>query len=130
MVHCVASQFQSGDHVLEACPKVPSKIPEVWGPSGWFFLHVMAANYPTEPDAEYTNACSSFVSSLPYMLPCGDCGKHLQKLVRETDLAHVCATRDNLHSFVSEAHNKVNVRNGKDPQTCELSRWLEVPLCR
>ena len=129
MFHCVPSSRVSGMHVAEVCPRVPSKTPEVWGPSGWFMMHVMAANYPNEPSSEYRTACSDFLQSLPYMLPCGECGKHLQEYVQNIDIPKSCASKDSLHEFVNAVHDSVNQRKGKALGRQPTDQWDRIPLC-
>ena len=42
----------------------------VWGPTMWFFLHTMAANYPVTPTAAQRRDHVKFLGSLGAVLPC------------------------------------------------------------
>lgn len=91
--------------------------PEVWGPSAWKFLHIVAISYPIDPsDAQKQNA-KNFIMSLPMMLPCEECSRNCQKYVLENlerdGLSYATSCREGLFKFFWELHNKVNKRNNK-----------------
>jgi hypothetical protein len=95
-------------------PNVSTGEPVIFGPPVWKSLHIMAENYPTQPNQKHQTNCVKFVSALPYMLPCSDCGSHLLKEEQAIqNLPAVCSSRSNLRSFFVEAHNNVNKHLGK-----------------
>ena len=95
-------------------PNVATGEPVIFGPPLWKSLHIMAENYPTQPNQKQQTNCVNFVSALPYMLPCEDCGSHLLKEEQSIqNLPTVCSSRSNLRSFFVDAHNNVNKHLGK-----------------
>ena len=85
--------------------------PLVWGPTVWASLHMMAENYPKHANQPHQAACHRFLSSLPYMLPCGECGYHFRDYERaasQHNFQQECAGRDQLRRYLVEAHNQVN----------------------
>jgi len=95
-------------------PQVSTGEPVIFGPPVWKSLHIMAENYPIQPDKKHQTNCTNFVSALPYMLPCGDCGSHLLKEEQAIqNLPAVCSSRSKLRSFFVDAHNNVNKHLGK-----------------
>eukprot|EP00941_MAST-03F_sp_MAST-3F-sp1_P005355 g5355.t1 len=100
------------------CTVVSSAEPTVWGPIAWSMLHTMAAHYPkSNPNEAHISGCVNFITGLPYMLPCGECGFHLLKELENypTSLRRACSSRYNLAQFFVDAHN-------------DVSRHLEKPL--
>jgi len=100
---------------MKKCPEVKSSEPTVWGPISWHFLHTMSVNFPLMPNPKHQEGCRKFMEGLPYMLPCGDCGRHLQQTFSEDPghLIDACSSRDKLAAFVVAIHNDVNSKLGK-----------------
>lgn len=51
--------------------------PKLWGPTFWTVLHWVTIGYPDSPSEKVQEAALSFLSSLPYLLPCKICREHL-----------------------------------------------------
>ena len=97
---------------------VRSKDQLIWGPTTWATLHTMAENYPRNPKQAHQEGCQQFLSGLPYMLPCGECGYHLRDFEAESESDHfqeICSGRQQLRKFFVDSHNQVN-REQKYPK--------------
>lgn len=74
--------------------------PRYWGKSGWIFLNSIALTYkPEHKDKYYT-----FITQLPWILPCDSCGENLKKNIHSLENA-----LDSKESFLTWL---LNVRNG------------------
>jgi hypothetical protein len=125
--------------------------PRIFGPIIWPGLHIMAQNYPENPNKYHKQGCKKFLAGLPFMLPCADCGSHLLKSElygegedtmeaksnpknqkqRMKNMYNACSSRYNLSEFLVEAHNKVNENNGKPTWTGEQAKnfYSKMPAC-
>ncbi|KAI8929986.1 ERV/ALR sulfhydryl oxidase domain-containing protein [Entophlyctis helioformis] len=101
------------------CPPDSSEL----GIATWTFLHTMAAYYPATPTKDDRESMRSFLSALGRFYPCGYCASHLREYTR----THPPALNSNkaLSKWFCQAHNEVNVRQGKPVFDCEtvLERW-------
>ena len=78
-------------------------------------FHLIAAGYHTPngtdlngiPPAIYKINAKKFIESLPFMIPCGDCGFHLHQFIQTRNLDEDIRTKDNFIRFFVEAHNNV-----------------------
>ena len=109
------------------CGVVESGDPRVFGPPTWETLHLMAQNYPENPNQVTVKHCKNFVNAVPYMLPCSQCGYHFQKFLdeyikRKGDIYH---TRDTLVTFFVEAHNDVSKHTHPDQAPWTVSRAVQ-----
>ena len=109
--------------------------PRVFGPIIWQSLHIMAQNYPDEPNSETRQQCQAFIKSLPYMLPCSHCGKHLQEFINDYQQKQIpiCDNQASLIKFFVEAHNNVSSHTNPDrkPWTVEeaLQTYASKDVC-
>lgn len=113
------------------CPKKGSFNPRVWGPPTWYTLHLMGENYPKKPNKEHIKACHNFMTGLPYMLPCGECGYHLKEFEKGMNYKKECGSRKNLRKFLLKAHNNIN-KHEKKPiwNVTEVEdQYSSVPFC-
>eukprot|EP00966_Prymnesium_polylepis_P083772 1940047-Prymnesium_polylepis.1 len=68
----------------------------------------MAQNFPTTPNNATRQSCSSFLSGLPYMLPCSHCGFHLWHFLSQTDAHGACGSQAGVVALLVGAHNAVS----------------------
>ena len=125
----------------DICPLKDSGSPLIFGPLIWPALHVIAENYPENPNEEYKKHCYNFLKGLPYMLPCPYCGNHLlnEETTRkgqlgdhlDENLKKAALSRNNLRDFLVEAHNNVNKHNNKEEWTSDKVKnyYKEIPAC-
>jgi hypothetical protein len=95
------------------------------GTAGWTLLHTMAANYAEAPTAQQRRRIEVFLHALGDLYPCPVCAAHFRQHTVEHPIAS--ASRGSLSLWLCEAHNEVNVRNGKEPFYCDLG-VLDVPF--
>lgn len=89
--------------------------PEIWGSSGWRFIHSVALAYPIEPTEEDKENYKKFFESIPKVLPCSICGEHFQEKLDTMPL--ILDTKKDLWEWTVDAHNQVNKENGKKELT-------------
>ena len=127
----ISSTVTGGSGYEEMCLAYSSSLPEVFGPPMWWFLHTTAATYPTSPDLERRAECTSFLRSLPGMIPCAKCGEHLRDELMHRDTAAACTNRESLAQMWCDIHNNVNIRTGKALMDCSvvIEEYAMVPIC-
>ena len=95
----------------------------IFGPYLWISFHLIAENYPDTPNLATQNAAMKFISGIPWMLPCSDCGFHFKDYLDneylpeieslENKLHIISSSRDELIKFFVEAHNNVTEHTNK-----------------
>jgi hypothetical protein len=84
-----------------------------WGPAGWNILHAMAHTVPDSLSAQERVRLRRFLLDFAHYLPCRICSKHFAEFVRVRATDNVLSTRKGVVRFLFDAHNGVNIRNGK-----------------
>ena len=128
---CYPSSNFMGPIYSKFCPKRNTGHPTIFGPPIWTSLHIIAENYPKNPNKDHIKGCQSFLQGLPYMLPCGHCGYHLKKYEKGENFNKNCNSRINLRKFIVNAHNNVNKHEGKPLWTTKEAEevYAETPAC-
>jgi len=89
--------------------------PDVWGPHGWKFIHMIALAYSTNPTEEQRKNYKEFFTVLQHVLPCSLCANNYKRHITEelplTD--EVLKDRDSLSKWLIDIHNLVNKETGK-----------------
>ena len=110
------------------CGRLSQGDPRVFGPETWKTLHRFSAFYPQAPNDAAKEGCKNFMLGLPYLIPCGHCGHHLQEFVADNDrlagqnndekcrgtctsLEQSCSNREGLVDLIRRAHDNVNANN-------------------
>ena len=94
--------------------------PTTWGPSGWVFIHYVTLSYPNNPSPETYKNFYNFFSNVQKILPCEMCRHHFKEWMDMNPLSEALTSQDELVKWAFNAHNRVNVMNGKKPMD-----WLE-----
>ena len=88
--------------------------PDIWGPYGWKFIHMITAGYPLNPTDEEKNNYLNFFLSLSDVLPCSICGNHFKQNLNIYPLDdEALSSRENLMRWSINMHNQVNIINKK-----------------
>ena len=107
---CIPAKQPTADNPCHP-PKRSTADPLVFGPYLWTAFHLIAAGYLTpngkHPPEIYRINAKKFIQSLPFMIPCGDCGFHLHEFLKTRDLEKDTRTKENFIRFFVEAHNNV-----------------------
>ena len=101
--------------------------PELWGPSMWFMVHLIAATYPDNPSAADKASYAAFFKSLQNVLPCPGCAKGYQTIIstEPTKLnARVFGSREALFKWTVDVHNRVNAKL-KKPVHSDWRAWYK-----
>ena len=97
------------------------------GQAGWTLLHTMAANFPDEPTKQQQTRVESFLAALGFLYPCKLCAAHFRGYQQQHAIAS--RSRETLSMWLCDAHNEVNVRNGKESFYCDMgvldARWKD-----
>ena len=93
--------------------------PEVWGPSMWFLMHLVAATFPLSPTSNDKARYTDFFTSLQAVLPCEGCRRGYNAILT-TDptrlTPRVLSSREALFKWTVDVHNRVNAKLGKPVQ--------------
>jgi FAD-linked sulfhydryl oxidase len=89
--------------------------PQVWGPSMWKLMHVIALTYPDHPTRQDMRDFATFFTSLQNVLPCEGCRKGYARLIggRYPLSSGVLSSRASLFNWTVDVHNAVNEKVGK-----------------
>ena len=98
--------------------------PEIWGPHYWFVLHTISLNYPHQPGFLERRNHYDFFRLLQYILPCETCRNHYNQYFKNFPIENFLGSRDGLTSWVTNLHNSVNKRNGKEEYSQQSSNQL------
>jgi hypothetical protein len=83
--------------------------PTKWGPKGWFFIDSVGLAYPDKPKLEDKQQYMVFFNSLPYILPCTNCGYNMNKHIKSKPLTmNILETKERLIEWIIDLHNSVN----------------------
>ena len=93
---------------------------DVWGPSGWKFLHAITFAYPHDPSSEKKRKMIDFFELIGDVLPCQKCRIHWKNQLLEHPVD--ADSRETLSKWLLARHNNVNTSNGKKP-------WSYDDLC-
>lgn len=96
--------------------------PSIWGPSLWFFLHLIALNFPEKPSLEQKRKMLDFLFTLQHVLPCENCQFGFSKILRETLRPIDLETGDSFFVWTIRAHSMVNQKKGREPQNDPI-KW-------
>lgn len=89
-------------------------LPEIWGESGWDFLHYVTMGYPEDPTENDKEKYRQYFHSLKYVLPCPKCRNNMQDHLEKSPLTdEVLAGRASLIKWGIDLHNIVNYYTGK-----------------
>ena len=83
----------------------------IWGPSGWLFMHSISFQYPEYPTEEDKNNYKVFFESLKNTIPCPKCREHYSENLKQKPIQ--LNSRDELIQWVIDIHNEVNEKNSK-----------------
>ena len=98
------NEYKSGDGMLTS----------VWGPSMWFYLHIMSFNYPINPTCEDKTNYRNFILNLQNTLPCKYCRENLKKNFKVHPLKYChMKNRDSFSRYVYDLHEVINKMLGK-----------------
>lgn len=81
-----------------------------WGPSGWFLLHSIAANYPNKPSKVDKEVYRLFFTSIKYVLPCIYCRNSFTQYLGELPIEPYLENKKTLTRWLYDIHNKVNAK--------------------
>jgi hypothetical protein len=84
--------------------------PDVWGPSGWNFMHYVALGYPDTPTSEDKDNYKLFYESLGHVLPCQGCATHYKDTLTNVPVTPHLDSREDLLRWTFDIHNLVNAR--------------------
>lgn len=88
--------------------------PEIWGPYGWKFIHMVALAYPLNPTEEDKLNYYNFFKSISNILPCHLCSDHYKTNLKKYPLNdEILSTRENIVKWTIDMHNEVNISNNK-----------------
>lgn len=100
---------------------------KIWGPPGWFFLHIVSFGYPYEITSENSHRIreyAKFFNSLGHILPCKYCRNSYNEYIKEYPVEKFLNSRESLTKWLYIIHNRVNDKLGV-PE-CDRPSFEEV----
>jgi FAD-linked sulfhydryl oxidase len=94
---------------------------EQLGRSSWTLLHSIAATYPPQPTPAEQADVARFMGLFARLYPCWVCAEDFQRYLERQPVR--TGGRDELGTWLCEAHNEVNRKLNKPVFDC--SRWQE-----
>tara|TARA_B110000902_G_C13977234_1_gene463499 strand:- start:88 stop:504 length:417 start_codon:yes stop_codon:yes gene_type:complete len=82
--------------------------PNIWGPSGWKFLHYVSLGYPDNPNERDKQNYKNFFYSLSNVIPCQKCSNNLKQNLNDYPIDNSLSNRESLSKWVIDIHNSVN----------------------
>lgn len=82
--------------------------PNIWGPSGWKFLHYVSLGYPDNPSDRDKNNYKNFFYSLSNVIPCQKCSNNFKKNLNDYPIDNSLNNRESLSKWLIDVHNSVN----------------------
>jgi hypothetical protein len=99
----------------------------IWGNSGWTFLHTITFNYPENPTLTQKNDTEVFFTLVGSILPCKYCRESYILFIKQLPIKPALESRALLTKWLFNIHNKVNnklrrqkVLTGKNPTFREI----------
>ena len=80
-----------------------------WGPAIWRTIHSQAVTYQPHRAEHY----KQFINTLPYLLPCAVCQKHLAENLKQLPLEPYLTSNHNLFFWTYLLHDRINTQLGK-----------------
>lgn len=88
--------------------------PDIWGPSGWKFIHFITLGYPKNPTSDNKNNYKSFLTMISDILPCSLCSNHYKEnLIKYPLTDDILSNKIKLFNWSVDMHNEVNKINKK-----------------
>ena len=113
-------------------PTLPSHCPpdvEALGRSTWTFLHTLSASYPSRASPTQQTEMSQFLGLFGKLYPCWHCAEDFRSWMGTRGNEPRVTGRDELGTWMCEAHNEVNRKLGKKEFDCKrwMERWKDGP---
>ena len=87
--------------------------PNMWGPSGWKFIHYTALGFPDNPTEEDKQNYKLFYYNLQNTLPCLKCSLNYKENIKELPIDNFLGSKEDLFKWTVNIHNMVNNELGK-----------------
>ncbi len=101
----------------------------IWGPTGWVFLHAVTFGYPMDPQKfDEDNGLSagttaeryrSFFEACGFVFPCRYCRESYQQFIIDDPVANALENRESLTRWLWRIHERVNQKLEKKGITYE-----------
>ena len=83
---------------------------ELWGPHLWYSIHFIALGFPNDASSIDKKNYKNFYISLPNVIPCEECSKHLINSLNQFPIDNFLLNKDKLFEWTVIIHNEVNKR--------------------
>ena len=94
--------------------------PNVWGPTFWSFLDIIAFHYPKYPNDVIKKKYYDFVQNIPLFIPHSEMSKQFQTLLNLYPIKPYLDNKSSLVKWVHFIHNKVNEIHDKPSISIEM----------
>jgi len=92
-----------------------------WGPAAWRFLHSVSFTYKINPSNEDKHNMYNFLKYFSRVIPCKKCRDDFSRYTEKTlsENSKHLNSREELVSYINQAHNYVNKKSSKKQFTLE-----------
>jgi len=102
--------------------------PNMWGSSGWKFIHYTALGYPDNPTEEDKKNYKLFYYNLQNTLPCLKCSLNYKENIKELPIDNFLGSKEDLFKWTVNIHNMVNNELGKKKLNYEQALKIYTKL--
>jgi len=103
-------------------PSEATGLPEDWGPSLWFILHLLAHRIGSIPELlnDYRLGMDMLINWLPFILPCEYCQEHCRTYLSENSISYWANITDinelklHIQIWLMNFHNTVRSRKNQE----------------
>jgi hypothetical protein len=101
--------------------------PNIWGPTFWSFLDIIAFHYPKYPNDVIKKKYYDFIQNIPLFIPHDEMSKQFQTFLNLYPIKPYLDDRKSLIKWVHFINNKINEILDKPTLTIEMyySRYYE-----
>jgi hypothetical protein len=105
--------------------------PDIFGPYVWASIHLICLGAPSVLDSSQKTQYKTFFNLLPSVLPCRNCGKHLEENLQHLPIDSSLNSSNDLFNWSVKLHNLVNLQLHKPQITEDDARnfWMSAPTC-
>ena len=92
----------------------------IWGPCVWYLFHTLAYKAVPETFAQIKTELIQYIQRICSNLPCPECTQHATEYMKSNSrVIALINTKEQLHYFLVDFHNTVNLRKKKPTFTYE-----------
>jgi len=93
--------------------------PRIWGPTFWFFLHLLTLGYPEHPNAVTKKKYYDFIQNIPVFIPVDGMSKDFLLLLDQYPITPYLDSQESFVKWMVFIHNNINKKLEKPEITLD-----------